>query len=156
METVPSTLANTVIGGVFAWLVFPKPVAEQRITLWGEQGFVTGIVFDLVPTIFMITFVTVFFVTCIGRRRLRGGRLAGSAAVPTVLQRAPQHLLLRMLAFGLLALTLFLPLTLAGLLLLGVHNMTFTPFLVFKLALSAAIAVTMTPLAVLALLSDDG
>lgn len=154
-ETMVSIVLSIILSLVFAWLVFPP---EGPIPLGGPKG----IGFDLVPTTFMIVFMTTVALTLLTRSRRRKGAidrldLAAANATPTVraVRKLPRHFVLRGFLTALGASIVFIPLMLGILIVAGVSEMTFVPFLAFKGVYGAFLAALFTPIVLVAALSSD-
>lgn len=135
LETTISMVANTVISGVFAWLLFRN---VDSVPLLGAEG----IIVDLIPTVFMITFMTVNIETLLTRSRIRSGTALSEGYSVGWL---PDFWLLRALTLSLLITLTVVPLTGAVLLLADVSTLPYTTFFIFKLVFGAALALLITP-----------
>lgn len=150
IETVLSVVFNTIISGAFAWGMFH---GEDIVPLWGSRG----IAVDLVPTVFMITLVLTIVLTKITRRRLRRGKLPAPSWNRTDLPLVgwlPENVLLRALALAAVLTLVLVPLSVLILAQLGVEQMGFGVFFVFKLAYGALFALIVTPAILLRALAD--
>ncbi|MEQ8405800.1 MAG: hypothetical protein RKE49_11940 [Oceanicaulis sp.] len=144
-ETGFSVALNVAISALFAWLVFPK---TGQIELYG----MSGMAFDLVPTTFMITFATSLALGLITGQRVRKGKIDRQ---PAAQWKAGLHLLIgrtlpsnpfvRAILWALSVSVVLVPLMIAGLELLDVRALSFTPFLIFKLIYGAVLALLITP-----------
>ncbi len=141
-EAAVSIVPNAVVSALFVWLVFG---GMDAIPLWGLHG----LAFDLLPTTFMLTLMTVFALTLIVRGRRRRGLGAAAGALPL-----PRPLALRALALALLLSLAFVPLSVL-LLWLGWHgDWSYARVMAFKIAYGVAVGLVATPLAVLAALRE--
>ena len=148
IETAVSTVFNTAISALFAFLLAQ---GAPTVPLWGA----TGMAFDLLPTVFMITLVTTLIVTLLTRKRIRAGKVPPlGAGEGGWLGWAPRNAALRALVYaGLLALVL-VPVSIAVLVLLGVHALPFHIFLPYKMIYGAALSILATPLIARAALAE--
>ena len=147
IETAISVVFNAVLSAAFAWFGF-RGVSE--VPLMGAQGMVV----DLLPTTFMITFMTANIETLLTRKRMRAGTLAPLLPAPGAWAWLPRPWLWRALVLALLATAVAVP-AMAGLfLLLGIEGLPFHIFVVYKLVYSALLALLVTPLILRLALGD--
>jgi hypothetical protein len=154
-ETRISIVLSIVLSLVFAWLVFPKTGAIP----FGGMG---GIAFDLLPTTFMIVLMTTVALSLLTRARKKKGSIASldlqsveQGRSAKVARRLPGHFLLRAILLAVGACAIFLPLMIGVLYVLGVEQMAFWPFMLFKAVYGAFLAALFTPAILLAALAAE-
>ena len=148
LETIISMVINTLFCAVFAWFPFR---GVEAVPLWGAQGLVVV----LLPTTFMITFMTTVAETLLTRKRLGAGRLAApGVSAPAWLGWLPVHWLLRALALGLVMTVLLVPAASLLLMALGIEWLPWANFFAFKLGYGAGLALVVTPLILQAAIND--
>ena len=150
-ETGIGVVLNILVSALFAWAVVPKPPGV--IAMWG----LGGIAFDLVPTTFMIVFMTSIALGLLTAKRLRDGKVSPMPrAAAGLAGRLPASVPGRAITLALIGCATLLPLTVLGLILLGVESMALWPFVAFKAAYGVVVAlVFMPPLLVSALAGRD-
>jgi hypothetical protein len=141
-EGIGSGVVNFAINGAIAWAMFREvPV----VPLWGQQS-IAG---DTIGTTFFLPFFTCLIVTVLARRRVEAGKLAplqwGPRSRP-LLGWMPRSTLRRAAALGLATAVMIAPPTILVLAGLGVTDLSFVRFLVFKATFAAALAVLVTPI----------
>ena len=139
-ETLIGVVLNVIVSAILAWVVVPKPPGV--ISLWGMGG----IAFDLVPTTFMIVFMTSIALGLLTYKRLSDAKVTPLPRARAGLAgRLPGFVPGRALILALIACATLLPLTVLGLTALGVESMRLWPFVAFKAAYGALIAVLFMP-----------
>jgi hypothetical protein len=146
LETVISMIINIAFSALFFFLVFAR---SDHIDLWGKHGFAL----DYFPQTFMIALMSIIVPTIFTRKRVNGGRLArrGSAFGA----RLPRSVILRAIL-----------LACAACVTLGAVAVWITAsfwsgepahsnLLLLKLAYGAVVAAVLTPVGLVAALSDD-
>lgn len=148
-ETRLAIALNVVISAFFAWLVFPK---TGEIAMWGASG----MAFDLLPTTFMILFMTTLALSLVTRRRIKAGAIApidledapndfsGLAA-----KRLPRNIPLRAVTLAVGACVALIPFLVGALTLVGAASMNFPTFAAFKMAYGAFLGLVFTPIILL-------
>ena len=123
--------------------------------LWGKGG----LFFDLIPTIFFMTFGMTLGITLATRGRIVKGK---APAAPfqridhTALRFLPGLSFMRALVLGIFALLVFLPVSVGLLMLLHDFPISFNKMLVFKTLYGALIGLLITPIIVLCAMADKG
>jgi hypothetical protein len=150
-ESLISTGINLAVNAAFAVALFHS---YASIPLYGPRS-VLG---DTIATVFMLPFITCMIVTPLTRVRVRAGRVAGYAWVAgqrPFLQYLPANTLSRAILLGTAAAAFLPPILVAVCAALGVTNLGFVPFLVYKCALGATLAALVTPVIALRALGVD-
>ncbi len=138
-ETVVSTVINTILSVVFAFLAAG---GQDRVPLWGGRGMAV----DFVPTVFMITLVTTIAVTLITRKRMRAGKVAPlPAGEGGPLAWAPRNAFARGFTYASLAAAVLVPLSIGVLHLLRVDELPLMTFVAFKAVYGAVLSLLITP-----------
>ena len=143
-ETTISIVVNSVLSLVFALLVSH---GKTVMPLWGASG----MAFDFVPQLFMMTFATTLAVTLLTRMRLKTGKVASTGVRPPPL---PRNALLRAILLGLLAVLVLAPLSIAVLTVLRVTSAPPGAFLLGKVIYGAVVSILIAPPITLAALSQ--
>ncbi|MBA3581852.1 MAG: hypothetical protein H0W44_05290 [Gammaproteobacteria bacterium] len=149
-ELILGIFINGGISASLAWLNFHN---HPMIYLWnGSQG----ITQDLLPTIFMITFMSTMAVTLTTR-----GRLAKSQVTPRALlaseawlAKFPRNVVLRSISFALCFEVLLWPVTIGLLYLFNIHALSFIDFFIFKIVFGVVLGLLATVPIVLCALAD--
>ena len=149
-ETIIAIIINTSISFVVTFLMFRS---QNAIMFWGKGG----LFFDLIPTIFFMTFCMTAAMTPITRGRI----LKGTApAVPwhrsehTILRFLPGTFIVRALVIGIVALLILLPVSTGLLTYLKEFPVSFKEMLVFKTYYGALIGLFFTPIIILGAMAD--
>lgn len=144
-NTVGPFVANFLINGVIAWLLFRN---ATRVPLWGQSS-IAG---DTVATSFLLPAITCLIVTPLARGRVRSGRLP--AAVDVSWRWVPRNMGWRALLIGIIGLVALAPLTLALLGAMGIGELTPWHFVYFKAAFAAIEGALVTPFLALWAISE--
>jgi hypothetical protein len=145
IETAISVVINVGFSVLFFFLVFGR---TEQIALWGPGGFA----FDYFPQTFMITLMSVIVPTILTRKRVIARKVARreSAFAP----RLPMNVVLRALLLAAVAAAV-----LGAVAVLITDNLwsgqpAHSDLRVLKMAYGAVVAAIMTPIALIAALSD--
>lgn len=143
-----AALLNAAINGAIAWALFHHlPI----VPLWGA----VGIASDTIATSLILPFLTGIIVTALTGWHVRAGRLAplvlGDARPPAAW--LPEGTAGRAGMLAVVSLVLLVPVTLLAFVGLGVEELPFERFLVFKIAFAVADGLLVTPLVALLALS---
>jgi hypothetical protein len=144
-QGVGAAVFNFGLNAAIAWLLFR---GAQVVPLWGQQS-IAG---DTIATSMILPFLTCLIATRIVSGHVRAGKVAPLAwdrdAQPW-LGWLPGGTFARALALGVAGLVVFAPPTIWLLLLLGVTDLGFGHFVVFKASFAAAEALVVTPIVAL-------
>jgi len=143
-----AALLNLGINGAIAWAIFHR---AAFVSLWGP----VGIAADTVATSLILPFLTGVIVTLLTGWHVRAGRLP-PLAVPAVGRPTawlPAGTLARAGALSVASLILLVPVTLLGFVALGVEELPFERFMVFKVGFAVGAGLLVTPFVALAALS---
>jgi hypothetical protein len=143
-------LVNVGINLAIAWALF-RSLAS--VPLWGA----TSIAGDTVATCFLLPFMTCVIVTRMAVREIRRGRFAAPSwrrtSSPT-LARLPANTERRALLLGGITVATLAPLTICLLVVIGIDQLSFQNFLVFKSLFAGILGGALTPVIALAALGD--
>jgi hypothetical protein len=151
-ETLVGIMVNAVISGIIAFFMFRS---QSEIPLWGKNG----LFFDLIPTIFLMTFCMTLGMTPATRARIGKGKAPVAPwhrSEYAVFRVFPRAFVLRAFVFGAMALLILLPTTTVLVSLLNGCPMTFTEMLLFKICYGALIGLLLTPAITLVAMADEG
>ncbi len=149
-ETLVSGISNTIFNGLIAWLLLR---AGSNLTLGGEHNFAI----DIAATAFILPFIVTLIVIPLNQRKRAANKVASVRldarfTLESILLRFPENLWLRAFWFGLLAMLIVTPLTLAPLWVLGIHEFTPLAYSIFKGIWAGLVAAALTtPMLLLAL-----
>jgi hypothetical protein len=138
-------VANLLINGVIAWLLFRN---ATHVPLWGQSS-IAG---DTIATSFLLPAITCLIVTPLARGRVRSGRLP--AAMDASRRWIPQNMVWRAIFIGIIGLIAFTPLTLLLLNALGIGVLTPWHFVYFKATFAAIEGALVTPFLALWAISE--
>jgi hypothetical protein len=147
---VGAAVINFLINGAIAWGMFRS---AATVPFWGQQS----IGADTIGTTFFLPFFTCLIVTPLGHRQVRSGKLPALSwrrATHSILGRLPSKTLRRAFALGVLYMIAVAPPAIWALTSLGVEQMSFGGFVLFKATFAAALSVVVTPLIGLCVLGD--
>ena len=145
IETAISVVINVGFSALFFYLVFGR---SERIELWGPHGFA----FDYFPQTFMITLMAVIVPTILTRKRANSGKVARRESA--IGARLPRNVVLRALLLAALAAVVM------GAVAVWITDSfwsgdpTHLKLLELKMAYGAVVAAIMTPIGLIAALSD--
>ena len=143
---------NLVLNGAIAWLMFR---GVTGVPLWGQQS-IAG---DTLGTSLLLPVMSSLIVTRVVRAHVRAGRVA-PLSWPTVaagdLRWLPGTPLRLGASLALVAIALPGVLTVGALAVLGVAEMPFGSFVLFKACFAAALAALVTPVIALSAIADPG
>lgn len=140
-QGIGSAVFNFVLNGAIAWLLFRS---VDPVPMWGQQS-IAG---DTIATCFFLPFFTALVVTPLVRRRVRAGGLAAlewTRETHPPLGWLPEGTGKRALVLGIVCTLVVAPLSVWALGVLQVGDLAFWPFVVFKAAFAAALALVVTP-----------
>jgi hypothetical protein len=138
-------VANLLINGVIAWLLFRN---ATHVPLFGQSS-IAG---DTIATAFLLPAITCLIVTPLARARVRCGKLAAAAEAGS--RRVPRNMIVRAVMIGLIGLVLFAPVTLLLFRAAGIDALTPAHFIVFKAMFAAIEGTLVTPFMALWAISD--
>ena len=141
-QGIGSAVFNFVLNGGIAWLLFR---GFERVPLWGQQS-IAG---DTIGTCFFLPFFTALIVTPLVRRRVTAGSVGAldwTRETHPPLGWLPAGTGKRALVLGLASAVILGPLSVWVLGRVGVDELAFWPFVGFKAAFAAALALVVTPL----------
>ena len=146
VETAISLGLNIAFSALFFFIVFGR---SDHIDLWGTHGFAL----DYFPQTFMIALMSVIVPTILTRKRVKGGRVMRRES--SMSARLPKNVILRAIMLACLACV-----TLAAVAVWITASFwsvepAHSNLLLLKLAYGAAVAAILTPIALVAALSDD-
>jgi hypothetical protein len=145
IETAISAVINVGFSALFFYLVFGR---SERIELWGPHGFA----FDYFPQTFMITLMAVIVPTILTRKRVQAGKVARRESAFGA--RLPRNVVLRALMLAALAAVAL------GAVAVWITDSFWSgepahsKLLIVKLVYGAVVAAIMTPIGLVAALSD--
>jgi hypothetical protein len=149
-ETFISILINAILSGVIAFFMFRS---QSTITLWGKNG----LFFDLIPTIFIMTFLMTIAMTPVTRVRI----LKGKAPVAPwhrsehpIYRFFPGAFVIRAFVFAVVALLLLLPITTAWVYFLTKFPLTLSEMVLFKSCYGAIVGLLFTPVILIVAMAD--
>jgi hypothetical protein len=140
-QGIGSAVFNLLLNGGIAWLLFRS---FERVPLWGQQS-IAG---DTLATCFFLPFFTALIVTPLVRRRVQAGTLGAlgwTRETHPVLGWLPSGTGKRGLVLGVGCALIVGPLSVWALGRLDVSELGFWPFVGFKAAFAAALALLVTP-----------
>jgi hypothetical protein len=149
-ETITGMIINAILNGIITFFMFRS---QEAITLWGKNG----LFFDLIPTIFFMTFCMSLGMTPATRARILKGK---APAAPwhrsdhAVFRFFPGAILLRAFVFGGGALLVLLPTSTGLLMLLTEFPISFTEMMVLKISFGALIGLLLTPGIIMVAMAD--
>jgi hypothetical protein len=138
-------IANLLINGVIAWLLFRN---ATHVPLWGQSS-IAG---DTIATSFLLPAITCLIVTPLARGRVRSGRLP--AAVDPAWRWIPRNMGWRAILIGLVGLLALTPLTLLLFGTLGIGELRPWQFISFKATFAAIEGALVTPFLALWAISE--
>jgi hypothetical protein len=146
LETMISVVINVGFSALFFFLVFGR---TEQIALWGPGGFA----FDYLPQTFMITLMSVIVPTLLTRKRVAEGKVARRESAFGA--RMPKNVVLRALLLAALASAVLgaVAVLITGSLWSG--QPAHSDLRLLKLAYGAVVAAIMTPIGLIAALSDE-
>jgi hypothetical protein len=134
---VGSIVANLLINGVIAWLLYRN---ATHVPLWGQSS-IAG---DTISTSFLLPAITCLIVTPLARGRVRTGQVP--AAADASWKWIPRNMIWRAVAIGLIGLIVLTPLTLFVFNALGIGELTPWHFVYYKAGFAAFEGALVTPL----------
>src|SRR5262250_3302173 len=140
-QGVGSAVFNFLLNGAIAWLLFRS---LERVPLWGQQS-IAG---DTIGTCFFLPFFTALIVTPLVRRRVQAGSIAAlewSRETHPILGWLPEGTGKRAVVLGAICALVVGPLSVWALSRLDVAELRFWPFIGFKAAFAAVLALVVTP-----------
>lgn len=149
-ETLISILINAILSGVIAFFMFRS---QSTITLWGKNG----LFFDLIPTIFIMTFLMTLAMTPVTRARILKGKAPGvpwHRSEHHIFRFVPGAFVIRAFVFGAVALLLLLPTTTAWVYFLTEFPLTLTGMVMFKSCYGALVGLLFTPAILIVAMTD--
>ncbi len=138
-------VANLLINGVIAWLLFRN---ATQVPLWGQSS-IAG---DTIATSFLLPAITCLIVTPIARGRVRSGQLP--PVVDAFWRWIPRNMAWRAVLVGLICLLALTPLTLLAFGALGIGELTPWHFIYFKAIFAAIEGALVTPFLALWAISE--
>ncbi len=150
-QGVGAIIANLLINAGIAWLMFRS---MDIVPLWGQQS-IAG---DTLGTTFFLPFFTCLIVTPLTHMAIRQGRMPSSRWMRQEhpwLSRLPGGTALRAFVLGLIVFVLVGPISVWVLSLLGVQEMSFRGFVLFKALFAGALAAPVAPLIALCAIGDS-
>ena len=142
IQLAVSAVLNAVFSAGFVVLLFG---GMEQVGLWGMDG----LAFDLVPTTFMITFITTLVLTIVTRNAAH----QGLTPLPEP-HRLPSSVLLRAAALGAGAVILLVPPMVLVLWLVWNGDWSYGSVMVFKIIYGVALGFVVIPTVVRAALAD--
>lgn len=146
-ETTVSLIFNTVFCGFFAWFPFRD---METIPLWGGMGMAA----DLIPTVFMIVFMTSNAETFRVRRAIAANQIEPLPESIYTRLAFFNHFISRSFVFGLIASLILIPTTVLVFVIAGIHALPFITFVIYKLVFGACLALLATPIILRVALSE--
>lgn len=138
---VGAAFLNFGINAAIAWLTFKHTAI---VPLWGAVGMAT----DTIATSVILPIITCVVVTALTRWHVRAGRLppvGGGAEQSALVRLLPRATGRRAIVTALISLVALAPLTLTLLVALGIDEMPFRDFVVFKAAFAVVNGTLVTP-----------
>jgi hypothetical protein len=151
-QGVGSAVINFVLNGAIAWGLFR---GLERVPLWGQQS-IAG---DTIGTCFFLPFLTTLIVTPLVRQRVRAGAIAAlgwTRETHPALGWLPSRTAMRGVVLGIVCVLGVGLLTVWALHRLGVGDLGLWPFIGFKAAFAAGLALVVTPVISLWALAAPG
>lgn len=145
-----SIVINIVLNAGIAWLLFR---GLDVVPLWGEQS-IAG---DTIATTLILPFLTCLIVTRLAHREVRNGRFDAPAwrrSEHPILGRLPAKTLARAAVIAVVSLVAFAPPTITALSWLGIAELPFRTFLIFKAVYAGILAGLVAPPIALSALGD--
>lgn len=149
-EILASGISNAVFNGVITWLMLKSGPALR----WGgEHSFAV----DVIATGLLLPFIVALIIIPLQRSKLAKGKLAPmdlgkGSRMQSLADRFPASTFKSALLFGLIGMLIIAPLTLAGLYMLGIDEITPLQYAVFKgLWAGLMAAVLVVPMVLIAL-----
>lgn len=149
-ELLVCCVVNAMFGLAFAFLFFHD---VSTIPFWGAGG----IAVDLIPTVFMLTLMGNLAATYLTRSRVTNGKVSpvDPGALGPIARYLPGNALVRVLTMAIVLTILVVPISIVGLILMGVSSMQFWLFVVFKVIYGAFIGSLSAPTILRAALGDS-
>jgi hypothetical protein len=151
-QGIGSAVFNFLLNGAIAWLLFR---GLEQVPLWGQQS-IAG---DTIGTCFFLPFLTTLIVTPLARARVRAGNLTAlpwTRETHPPLRWLPGGTLKRGLVLGIGTMVLIGPLSVALLGWANVQELSFWPFVWFKAAFAALLALIVTPIISIWAIAETG
>jgi hypothetical protein len=145
IETAISVVINVGFSALFFFLVFGR---TEQIALWGPGGFA----FDYFPQTFMITLMGVIVPTILTRKRVSAGKVPRRESA--FADRLPRNVVLRALLLGAVAAAVLGAVAVLITDSLWSGQPAHSDLRLLKLAYGAVVAAIMTPIGLVAALSD--
>jgi hypothetical protein len=146
LETAISVVINVGFSALFFFLVFGR---TEQIALWGPGGFA----FDYFPQTFMITLMSVIVPTILTRKRALAGKVTRRESAFS--NRLPRNVVLRALLLAAVAAVLLGAVAVFITDSLWSGQPTHSDLRLLKMAYGAVVAAIMTPIGLVAALSDS-
>lgn len=141
-----ATVFNILLNGGIAWALFQKLTA---VPLWGLQS-IGG---DTLWTCFLLPCIACLIITPLARSDVRRGKLPALTPGP-LLSKLPGSGRVRSLVFGLLATATIAPITMGVFHSLGIAELPFRDFVIFKALFAGGLAALIVPFIAAAAISD--
>ncbi len=151
-ETIICIFINTILSFIITFFMFRS---QDAIMLWGKGG----LFFDLIPTIFLITFCMTMAITPVTRSRILKGKAPAAPwhrSEHTLLRFLPGGFVIRAVVIGIFALLMLLPVSMGLLASLKEFPISFKEMLVFKTCYGALIGLLFTPIIIIGAMADKG
>ena len=151
-QEIISIVLNFAINVFVAWFLFRN---LKPVPLWGDLS----IMGDTIVTCFVLPFFVCGGLTKQIKKHVEKKKVAPikwSALDGGILSFLPRHYILRSITMGILSMAIIVPPTFATFETLGVSQMTFSDFVVFKSCFATVLAAVLTPLIIIRALRDAG
>jgi hypothetical protein len=145
IETAISVVINVGFSALFFYLVFGR---SEHIELWGPHGFAL----DYLPQTFMVTLMGVIVPTILTRKRVKGGRVARRESALGA--RLPRGLILRAILLAGVACVVLGGVAVWVTASFWSGEPAHSNLLALKMAYGGVVATVMTPIGLIAALSD--
>ena len=149
-QGIGSVVINLVLNAGIAWLLF-RGLAV--VPLWGDQS-IAG---DTIATTLILPFLTCLIVTRLAHGEVRKGRFDAPAwrrGSHAVLGRLPGKTLARAVVIAVASVIIFVPPALAAFSILGITELPFRTFLIFKSIYAGILGGLVAPVIALSALGD--
>ncbi len=144
-------IINSTINAAIGYVIY---IGSLTLPLWG----MTSIAGDIIIMTFLLTIIVSYLVTLATYKKIKNGRLekAGWRRYSNpFLGKLPGNTFLRAMILALFFTFIIAPIVIAALAALGINEMTFLTFVVFKGTLAGFLAIMVAPLSAVCAFGDE-